>query len=101
MKTKLLKSITLLLVLLMFLTSCGTKKPAQTKPPTNSDIQNSLPNDVTDNSSDINNTTNSSSEITNSSDINDVLDDVIFDAESLNTKHPDDMTIIGINLLKN
>lgn len=29
------------------------------------------------------------------------LDDVIFDAESLNTKHPDDMTIIGINLLKN
>ena len=29
------------------------------------------------------------------------LDDVIFDAESLNTAHIDDMTIIGINLLKN
>lgn len=29
------------------------------------------------------------------------LDDVIFDAEFGNTKHKDDMTIIGINLLKN
>ena len=29
------------------------------------------------------------------------LDNVIFDAESLNQKHLDDMTIIGINLLKN
>ena len=32
----------------MFLTSCRTKKPAQTKPPTNSDIQNSIPDDTTD-----------------------------------------------------
>jgi len=48
MKTKLLKLITLLLVMLMFLTSCRTKKPAQTKPPTNSDIQNSIPDDTTD-----------------------------------------------------
>ena len=29
------------------------------------------------------------------------LDDVIFDAENINKIHPDDMTIIGINLLKN
>ena len=29
------------------------------------------------------------------------LDNVIFDAESLNQRHIDDMTIIGINLLKN
>lgn len=29
------------------------------------------------------------------------LDDVIFDSESQNLKHADDMTIIGINLLKN
>lgn len=29
------------------------------------------------------------------------LDDVLFDAESINQKHLDDMTIIGINLLKN
>ena len=29
------------------------------------------------------------------------LDDVLADAEYQNKKHPDDMTIIGINLLKN
>ncbi len=29
------------------------------------------------------------------------LDNVLFDAESLNQKHLDDMTIIGVNLLKN
>jgi stage II sporulation protein E len=34
-------------------------------------------------------------------DIKKFLDDVVFDAEYSNTKHKDDMTIIGINLLKN
>ena len=29
------------------------------------------------------------------------LDDVVFDASFQNRKHPDDMTIIAINLLKN
>jgi len=53
MKTKLLKSITLLLVMLMFLSSCGTKKPAQKKPTTNSEVQNSTPEDTTDNTTDI------------------------------------------------
>ncbi len=48
MKTKLLKSITYLLVMLMFLTSCGTKKPAKAKPQKNSDTQNVMPEDITD-----------------------------------------------------
>lgn len=52
MKTKLLKSITLLLVMLLFLTSCGTKKNDETKQPINSDIQNSTPDDTTDNVAD-------------------------------------------------
>lgn len=53
MKTKLLKSITLLLVMLMFLSSCGNKKPTQKKPTTNSEVQNSTPEDTTDNTTDI------------------------------------------------
>ena len=52
MKTKLLKSITLLLVMLLFLTSCGTKKTDETKQPINSDVQNSTPDDTTDNVAD-------------------------------------------------
>ena len=52
MKTKLLKSITLLLVMLLCLTSCGTKKTDETKQPINSDVQNSTPDDATDNVAD-------------------------------------------------
>lgn len=47
MKTKLTKIITLLLVTLMFLSACGSKNPAKVNPPTNTDTQNSTPDDTT------------------------------------------------------
>ena len=34
-------------------------------------------------------------------DLQKYVDNVVFDAENLNTKHPDDMTIIAVKLLKN